>query len=134
VAKTPVRLRAVLAPEAKHDFHEALKWSALKFGDRAALRYRELLKQAIRDIESDPARPGSQERPELAKGARTYHLHFSRERARSGAGVVHKPRHFLLYRSNGGLVEIARVLHDARDLALCLPSEYRRSHGAPGVE
>lgn len=99
------------------------------------MRYRELLKQAIRDIEADPERPGSQERPELAKGARVYHLHFSRERARGGAGIVHNPRHFLLYRrGSGGFIEIARVLHDAFDLARHLPSDYSRGDPFTGED
>lgn len=129
VAKTPTRLTAVLAPEAQRDIHEALKWSAQKFGERAALRYRALLKQAIRDIEADPERPGSQERPELAKGARVYHLRFSRDRAKSREGVVHSPRHFLLYRTRSGShIDVARVLHDARDLECNLPGDYRRNN------
>lgn len=132
VAKTRTRLTAVLAPEAKRDIHEALKWSAQKFGERAALRYRALLKQAIRDIEADPERPGSQERPELAKGVRVYHLRFSRDRAKNSDDIVHSPRHFLLYRTRGGgHIDVARVLHDARDLERHLPGGYRNKtpHG-----
>jgi toxin ParE1/3/4 len=105
-----------------------LKWSAQKFGEQAALRYRALLKQALLDIAVDPERPGSQERPELAKGARVYHLRFSRDRAKSRDGMVHSPRHFLLYRTHGGShIDVARVLHDARDLERNLPGDYRRN-------
>jgi hypothetical protein len=40
-----------------------------------------LLKQALMDIGADPERPGSKERPDiLVRGARTYHLEFSRNR------------------------------------------------------
>jgi toxin ParE1/3/4 len=102
-----------------------LKWSEEKFGSRAAQRYRALLKQALRDIAADPERPGSMERPELITGARTYHLRFSRDRARV-SGPVRNPRHFLLYRRNDeGVIEVARGLHDARDLARHLPEDYR---------
>jgi len=120
------RPRIILAPAARRDIREALKWSEEKFGSRAAQRYRALLKQALRDIAVDPERPGSMERPELSTGARTFHLRFSRDRARA-SGSVRNPRHFLLYRRNReGVIEVARVLHDARDLERHLPEEYRR--------
>jgi toxin ParE1/3/4 len=115
----------VLSRIALADIREALKWSEQTFGRRAAARYRALLKQAIRDIATDPERPGSKERPELSRGARTYHLRFSRERARA-SGSVRTPRHFLLYRRrDDGAIEVARVLHDVRDLERHLPDDYR---------
>jgi hypothetical protein len=39
-----------------------LVWILERFGERAVARYRDLLKQAIRDIAADPGRPGSKER------------------------------------------------------------------------
>ena len=95
--KSGARPQIVLAPAARRDIREALKWSEEKFGSRAAQRYGALLKQALRDIAADPERPGSTERAELSSGARTYHLRFSRDRARAG-GAVKNPRYFLLYR------------------------------------
>ena len=85
-----------------------------------------LIKQAVRDIGADPERPGSKERPEIMiEGARTYHLEFSRGRV-SGPGVK-EPRHFLLYRRReDGLIEVARILHEGRDLQRHLPEDYRR--------
>jgi len=65
-------LRIVLAPIARIDIREALIWSRERFGEGAAARYRELLKQVILDIADDPERPGSQDREELAPGVRTY--------------------------------------------------------------
>lgn len=92
-------------------------WSQERFGERAAARYRDLLKQALRDIASDPERSGSRERPDLARGVRTYHLFFSRDRARRDLGVVKKPRHFLVYRRRSeAVIDVVRVLHEARDL------------------
>ena len=115
-------LRIVLTPSARHDIREALKWTLATFGERAALRYRELLKQALQDISVDPERPGSKERPDLAQSVRTYHLFYSRDRARSDLGVVKTPRHFLIYRRRGETaIEVVRVLHDARDLERHLP-------------
>ena len=121
-------LRIVLAVAARSDIHEALMWSQERFGERAAARYRELLKQALRDIASDPERSGSKERLDLARGVRSYHLFLSRDRARGDLGVVEKPRHFLVYRRRGNAgIDVVRVLHDASDLERHLPEECLRN-------
>lgn len=84
-------------------------------------------KQALRSIQDNPKRPGSKERPELAKGARTYHLWFSRDRAQSSLGMVRSPRHFPIYRRGvTDVIEVSRVLHDSCDLERHLPENYRR--------
>lgn len=118
--------RPSLALAARQDVREILTWSEQKFGQTAAARYKALIKQAVRDVSNDPERPGSQERPDvMIEGARTYHLQFSRSRV-SGLGVK-DPRHFLLYRRRrDGVIEVARILHDGRDLARHLPEGYRR--------
>jgi toxin ParE1/3/4 len=125
-SRSRARLRVILAPAAQRDIRAALEWSEERFGRRAAARYRALLKQALRDIAAEPERPGSTERTELTEGARTYHLRFSRDRVR-GAETVKEPRHFLVYRTRkDGVIEVARVLHDARNLERHLPEEYQR--------
>ena len=118
--------RPSLAPAARQDVREVLRWSEQKFGKAAAARYRALIKQAVRDIGADPERPGSKDLPEIMiKGARIYHLEFSRSRV-SGSRVK-EPRHFLLYRlREDGVIEVARILHDGRDVQRHLPEEYRR--------
>lgn len=99
--------------------------SSEEFGERAALRYDALIKQALRDVRDNPERPGSKERPEImVDGARVYHLSFSRSRV--GRPGVKEPRHMLLYRLLGDAIEVARILHDAEDLERHLPEEYRR--------
>jgi toxin ParE1/3/4 len=110
---------------ARRDIAAILKWSLKEFGMNASLRYSALLRQALLDIEADSERPGSKERPELmVAGARTYHISLSRTRV-SGARVK-EPRHLLLYRRReDGVVEVARVLHDGRDLRRHLPDDYR---------
>jgi len=77
------------------------------------------------DIEADPERPGSKQPPEIMiRGARTYHISLSRIRV-SGS-TVKEPRHFPLYRCReDGVIEVARVLHDGRDLQRHLPEDYR---------
>jgi toxin ParE1/3/4 len=58
-----------------------MEWSLKEFGERAALRYDALIKQALRDIGEDPERPGSKEKRDLMiEGVRAYHLSFSRNR------------------------------------------------------
>jgi toxin ParE1/3/4 len=115
----------VLSPAARKDIRDALRWSEQKFGTAAAVRYRALIKQAVRDIGSDPERPGSKELPEIMiRGARIYHISLSRTRVTGSR--VKEPRHFLIYRHRGKVIEVARVLHDIRDLQRHLPPGYRR--------
>jgi len=75
----------------------------------------------FRDIAADPECLGSQARLELAKGVRAYHLRHSRDRTPSPLGIVREPRHFVIYRQRDRIIDIVRVLHDARDLARHLP-------------
>ena len=124
--RPPRRLEVRLARAAQRDVKAILNWSRKEFGETAAVRYRELIKQALRDIGADPERPGSTPRPEITEGARTYHLEFSRGRVK-GAGVK-SPRHFLLYRRREeGVIEVGRMIHDARELTRHLPEGYRRA-------
>jgi toxin ParE1/3/4 len=120
------RFPLLLSGPARRDIAGILKRSFQEFGEAAAERYEALLLQAFRDIAEDPERPGSLERPEiLAPGARTYHLWYSRSRVQGPN--VNAPRHLLLCRRRGdGAIEVARVIHDARDLARHLPQSYRR--------
>jgi toxin ParE1/3/4 len=120
------RLQFYVTGPARRDIAAILKWSLREFGMDASLRYRALIRQALLDIEADHERPGSKERPEIMiLGARTYHISLSRARA-TGARVK-EPRHFILYRRReDGVVEVARILHDGRDLARHLPEGYRR--------
>ena len=115
VAKRP-RYEVRVTAAARRDMIAMMDWSLKEFGPDAALRYDALMTQALSDIADDPERPGTQRRPELAQGVRVYHLRFSRDRARSALGVVKHRRHFPVYRRRDRLIEVLRVLHDARDL------------------
>ena len=120
------RLQVHVTGPAKRDISTIVRWSLREFGEAAALRYEALILQALRDIGEDPERPGSKERPEIMiEGARGYHLSFSR--TRMDRPRVKEPRHFLLYRRRGKVIEVMRILHDARDLERHLPEEYRHS-------
>ena len=124
--------RASLSPAARQDVCDVLRWSEQESGATAAARYSSLIKQAVRDVGADPERPGSKKRPEIMiEGARTYHLQFSRSRVVGPR--VKEPRHFLLCRCRAdGVIEVARIFHESRDLQRHLPEEYRRID--PGVE
>lgn len=109
---------------AQADIIDILAHTEAQFGEAARLRYERLIAMAIRDIAGDPARPGTLDREELGSDARTWHLRVSRERARTEAGIVRRPRHLLLFRIEAdGLVVIARVLHDAMELERHRPAE-----------
>jgi toxin ParE1/3/4 len=115
------RLQFHVSGAARRDIVEIVKRSLREFGTAASLRYRALIPQALLDIEADHERPGSKERPEImVDGARTYRLSLSRHKV---SGIkVKEPRHFLLYRRRtDGVIEVAWVLHEGRDLARHLP-------------
>ncbi len=116
----------VISPAADRDIQSILARTHEQFGAQARLRYEALLVRAILDVSDDPQRAGSHTRSEIAPAARTYHLWHSQNRVEPASDRVHRPRHFLLYRTvEDGRVEIGRVLHDSMDLAQHLPDEYR---------
>lgn len=112
-----------LSAAAQADIVAILARTNEQFGEAARNRYEALVVAALRDIAIEPHRAGSIERPELGKGVRSWHLRLSRERARTKTGMVRRPRHFLIYRIEGDLVVIGRVLHDAMELAKHLDPE-----------
>ena len=106
-----------LSQAAQGDIADALAWSQERFGELARLRYERLIVAALRDVASAPERPGSQVRPELGAGVRSWHLRLSRAHVEPSVDVVRRPRHFLIYRFETDLVEVGRMLHDAMELA-----------------
>ena len=106
-----------LSDSAQADVISLLAWTHEQFGETARARYESLIVAALRDIAARPDRPGSMLRPELGAGVRSWHLRLSRHHAATGAGVVRRPRHFLVYRLEPDLVVVGRVLHEAMELA-----------------
>jgi len=121
------RFQILLSGPARRDIAAIIRRSLREFGEAASLRYEALISQALRDLRSDPERPGSKENFEvMVEGARTYDLGFSRSRV-AGARVK-TPRHFLLYRKvDPFVIEVSRVLDESCDLVRHLPEEYRRT-------
>ena len=130
MAKRP-KYEVRIGHAARRDMLAVMRWSRREFGENAALRYDAVLAQAFTDIGEDPERPGSQQRPDLVKGVLVHHLRSSRDRARSIVGLVRHPRHFVIYRRQDHVIEILRVLQDARDLQRHLPEEYRGEAQSP---
>jgi toxin ParE1/3/4 len=127
--------RFFLSPAAKRDIASILHWTDDNFGEQARQRYEALLAQAILDVAEEPERLGVVRRIEISPVARTYHLRYSRNHAKTPAGKVKQPRHFLLFRvSIDGEVEFARVLHESMDIEQHLPDEYRRGVGGGETE
>lgn len=112
-----------LSATAQEDIVEILAWTYEQYGDVARKRYEALIVAALSDIASQPFRPGSIDRPELGAGVRSWHLRLSRKRASLAAGTVHRPRHFLVYRQEGDVTVIGRILHDAMEIARHLEQE-----------
>ena len=81
------------------------------------------MQTALRELADDPARAGSQARPEFSGDGRTYHLRNSRRRQQQmGAAVPKAPRHLIVYRQRApDELLILRVLHDAMELSRYLP-------------
>ena len=106
-----------LSEAAQGDVLSILAWTHQQFGEAARLRYESLIVAALRDVASQADRPGSLVRPELGAGVRSWHLRLSREHVKPGVGVVRRPRHFLVYRSEPAHIVVGRVLHDTMELA-----------------
>lgn len=105
-----------LSAAAQTDIIDVLTWTQQNFGTLARTRYETLIVTALRDIAAQPDRIGSIERPELGDGIHSWHLWLSRDHARTESGVVRRPRHFLIYRIEGNLVVVGRVLHESMEL------------------
>lgn len=110
-------LRYRLSDAAQADVINILARTHEQFGEAARLRYESLIVAALRDVATQPDRPGSIARPELGAGVRTWHLRLSRHHAAAGTGVVRRPRHFLVYRLEPALLVVGRILHDVMELA-----------------
>jgi toxin ParE1/3/4 len=106
-----------LSDAAQGDLTNILAWTHAQFGEAARLRYQSLIVAALRDVATQPDRPGSIPRPELGASVRSWHLRLSRDHVAAGAEVVRRPRHFLVYRPEPALLVVGRVLHDAMELA-----------------
>lgn len=112
-----------LSEAAQGDVLGIMAWTHQQFGETARLRYDQLVVAALRDIASNPDRPGSIARPELGAGVRSWHLRLSRSHIGPGVEPLRRPWHFLVYRAQPSLIVIGRVLHEAIELTQHLDPE-----------
>lgn len=68
-------------------------------------------------IARDPELPGSHDRSDLGYGRGTLHLRACRDELRPSLRRIAKPRHFVVYRQAGEVVQVVRLLHDAMDVS-----------------
>lgn len=105
-----------LAPEAEADIDDILEWSVAQFGEAVRDGYEELITAAIGSLLSDPSCAGSHDRPDLGHGVRSLHLKSSRDRVTASVRKIVAPRHFVIYRQVGAMIQVVRILHDAMNL------------------
>jgi toxin ParE1/3/4 len=106
-----------LATAAKADLEDIVQWTMRRFGAEQASVYRETISAALRALRNGPNIAGVRRRADIHQGL--YTLHIARGR-RQG-------RHLILFRldqqDDRQLISVARILHDAMDVARHLPPE-----------
>lgn len=103
---------------ADSDLASIFDWTLASFGRPAMERYLRLIERALLDLAKDSDRLGSHQ---VTDGLFIYHLRHSRTRGRSKQ--VHRPRHFILFRTTPTHLEILRYLHDTMDLEQHFPED-----------
>jgi toxin ParE1/3/4 len=113
-----------ISDAARADIVDILRHSETQFGGQARQCYQALILAALQAIANTPYRIGSYERNELETGLRSYHLIYSRQKAKQTHGMVKSPRHVVFYRvANDEVIEVVRLLHDAMEVKLHLPND-----------
>jgi toxin ParE1/3/4 len=103
-----------LAIAAKTDIAAILATSRQLHGEQARVRYRALLRAALRRVASEPLGPLTTDRADLEAGVRSFHIRHSRRE--SGEAAVVTPKHVVFYYVAGpGPVLIVRALHERMD-------------------
>lgn len=106
-----------LTRAARSDIAEALEWSEERFGEEVRQGYEALIVAALHAVTSNPTLPGSRDRPDLASGIRTLHLRTCRNEVSPAARRIASPRHFLIYRQVGQVIQVVRLLHESMDIS-----------------
>lgn len=78
--------------------------------------YEALIVAAIDLIREDPTVLGSRKRGDLAAGLRTLHLRACRNEVSPAVSRIASPRHVVIYRQVGDIVQAVRLLHEAVDI------------------
>lgn len=108
--------RLEVGDDAKADILKILQWSVSNFGPDVRDGYRALIETVLTSIARDPNLPGSHDRDDIRPDIRTVHLRSGRDRVSPGVRRIASPRHFVVYRKVGEVVQVVRLLHDAMNL------------------
>ena len=109
--------RLKVGPEAEEDIEHILEWSVFRFGADVRDGYQALIRATLTSIARDPGLPGSHEREDLGRSVQIVHLRTCRDEVKPGARRIAKPRHLVIYRCEGTVVQVVRLLHDAMDIS-----------------
>lgn len=112
-----MRYELDLADEALADVDAILEWSEFRFGGDGRDGYEALISAAFNGIIEDPKLPGSHERNDIRVGLRCLHLRSCRDDVGGGVRRIANPRHLVIYRCEGTVVQVVRLLHDAMDIS-----------------
>lgn len=107
--------RLEVSRAAEREIDELLAYSELRFGERAADRYRLLIDVALADLRTEPTRLGVTSLPGIPADLRLYPIRHSRARVASADRVGH-PRHVIAFRFDEAKVVVVHLLHDGMDL------------------
>lgn len=105
-----------LGEEAQADIDDILEWSVFRFGADVRDGYEALIGAALDGIVGDPELPGSHGRDDIRSGLLCLHLKSCRDNVAAGARRIANPRHMLIYRCTGNVVQVVRLLHEASDI------------------
>lgn len=108
--------RLKLGEVAEADLDAILEWSVSRFGVSVRDGYQALIAATFSGIARDPGIPGSRERNDLGRGIRTVHLRICRNEVSPTARRIASPRHFVVYRQVGEVVQVVRLLHEVSDI------------------
>jgi toxin ParE1/3/4 len=107
--------RLIVSKAARADIRHILETSHQAFGPDARRRYRQLIQQALSDLEASDEPFGSTAARELGSGHRIYRIRFARPSV-EGA-TVRRPRHGVVYRIEAERLIVLRVLHERQLIA-----------------
>jgi len=103
-----------VAPAARADIADVLRYRNSRFGSAARQRYLALIGTTFEAIANQPERIGSHARNELAPGLRSFHLRHCRTQI-AYAGI-NRPRHIVFYRVGADrVIDIVRLLHESME-------------------
>ena len=106
-----------LGEDAEQDIDDILDWSVLHFGSDVRDGYQALIQATLVSIARDPRLPGSHDRHDLGRDIRTVHLRTCRNEVGPAARRIASPRHFVVYRQVGEVIQVGRLLHEAMDVS-----------------